>query len=358
MKQAELFVALRTFSPHDQKPVLDYLRTSVDAARAKEIAGTLAHLDNGEAWFIAPRWLNEVRRARFRVRRTFDSSRTPALGENLVAPKILAKVDLDRIRDAMSERLERELPRTRGNRDSKPAVAMDHHAAKIEEFEEKLTVADVRIASLESVNAALRSRLVRIGELVGGITEPSGSGTSIVPAEVKTPKALRSSGKKSATPLDGKLHPASQKMLLTIAKHHPAKFTWGQIATLTGLKASGGYYNSGRSGLRDLGYVVEGNDLVSATPAGLAASGVQPTSPSTPREWLQVWCESLPGVAPDMLRHLAKNGSTFMKTEALAEAIGRKPTGGYWNSGLAVLRNNGLVEIDGKAIRAAEIVRI
>ena len=33
----------------------------------------------------------------------------------------------------------------------------------------------------------------------------------------------------------------------------------------------------------------------------------------------------------------------------------KKPSGGHWNSGIAVLRNNGLIEIDGRRYRAAEL---
>lgn len=32
--------------------------------------------------------------------------------------------------------------------------------------------------------------------------------------------------------------------------------------------------------------------------------------------------------------------------EELAAALGKKPSGGHWNSGIAVLRNNGLIEAE------------
>jgi hypothetical protein len=32
-----------------------------------------------------------------------------------------------------------------------------------------------------------------------------------------------------------------------------------------------------------------------------------------------------------------------MEAEELAAALGKKPSGGHWNSGIAVLRNNGLI---------------
>jgi hypothetical protein len=36
-----------------------------------------------------------------------------------------------------------------------------------------------------------------------------------------------------------------------------------------------------------------------------------------------------------------------MDADELAAMLGKKPTGGRWNSGIAVLRNSGLIETDG-----------
>ena len=82
------------------------------------------------------------------------------------------------------------------------------------------------------------------------------------------------------------------------------------------------------------------------TPAGLVAAGEVPASPSTPAERLALWCERLPSPAPEILRTLATKGEHYTDAAALAAALGKKPTGGHWNSGIAVLRNNGLIETD------------
>jgi hypothetical protein len=46
-----------------------------------------------------------------------------------------------------------------------------------------------------------------------------------------------------------------------------------------------------------------------------------------------------------------------MDADELAATLGKKPSGGHWNSGIAVLRNNGLIEADGRRYRAAELLR-
>ena len=70
-----------------------------------------------------------------------------------------------------------------------------------------------------------------------------------------------------------------------------------------------------------------------------------------------MWCERLPSPAPEMLRALAAQGGNYVEPADLAAMLGKKPTGGHWNSGLAMLRNNGLVELNGKRVRVGELFR-
>jgi hypothetical protein len=65
---------------------------------------------------------------------------------------------------------------------------------------------------------------------------------------------------------------------------------------------------------------------------------------STPAERLALWCDRLPAPAPEMLRILAAQGEHFLDADELAGLLGKKPSGGHRNSGIAVLRNNGLIE--------------
>jgi hypothetical protein len=58
-----------------------------------------------------------------------------------------------------------------------------------------------------------------------------------------------------------------------------------------------------------------------------------------------------------MLRILATQGERYTDADELAAMLGKKPSGGHWNSGIAVLRNNGLIDIDGRRYRAAELFR-
>jgi hypothetical protein len=58
-----------------------------------------------------------------------------------------------------------------------------------------------------------------------------------------------------------------------------------------------------------------------------------------------------------MLRTLAASGEGVQDADEPAAALGKKPTGGRWNSGIAVLRNNGLIETDRRRYRSAALFR-
>jgi hypothetical protein len=89
----------------------------------------------------------------------------------------------------------------------------------------------------------------------------------------------------------------------------------------------------------------------------MAAAGEVSPAPSSPQERLALWSARLPSPAPEMLRALAAAGDRYTDVAQLAAALGKKPTGGHWNSGVAILRNNGLIEVSGRTLRASELFR-
>ena len=105
-----------------------------------------------------------------------------------------------------------------------------------------------------------------------------------------------------------------------------------------GLKPSGGHFIPGRKDLRALGYVAESDGLVTATQT---ASGLPATC--RPRHtgraaFLVVGaCRHRP---PKCCAPWPPRASSLWMHE-LATALGKKPTGGHWNSGIPVLRNMG-----------------
>jgi hypothetical protein len=346
LSQADILIAMKLTASQDRDAIGAWIEGQADRQEGKRILGELPRLQRGEGYLWAPGH-GILERVAFPAITTFDSSRTPKRGERLATPRTLAEVDLSAITAALAT------AETAGTGDGK------RDRRREIELERELTVAKAQIASLEQQNRELGARLERIAAIAMGPgaaadkpaakVEPAGSSKLIPALRVVPPHA--------AVGVAGELHPAARKLLVAAAQHAPARFTWGQLATLAGLKPSGGHFNSGRKSLREAAYVAESNGLMVATPAGLQAAGTVPPAPSTPTERLALWCDRLPAPAPEMLRTLAAQGAQYMDADELAAVLGKKPSGGHWNTGIALLRNNGLIETDGRRYRAAVLLR-
>jgi hypothetical protein len=356
LSQADILIAMKLTASQDRDAIGAWIEGQADRQEGKRILGELPRLQRGEGYLWAPGH-GLLERIGFPPIRTFDSSRTPKRGERLATPRTLAEVDLTAIVAALAAVETESLPRTRSGDSAKPKQDPRRYV----QLEQELAATKARIATLEQENGDLKSRLAGIAALAAGTAIVPVDATSrrepqtkpdimpMQPLRVVTSNVPAASG--------NSIHPAARKLLTAAAQHAPARFTWGQLATLAGLKPSGGHFSAGRKDLRVTGYITETNGLVTPTPAGLKAAGEVPPVPSTPAERLALWCDRLPAPAPEMLRILAAQGERYMDADQLAGLLGKKPSGGHWNSGIAVLRNNGLIETDGRRYRTATLFR-
>lgn len=354
LSQADILIAMKLTSSQDRDAIGGWIEGQADRQEGRRILGDLPRLQRGEGYLWAPAH-GLLDRVSFPAIRTFDSSRTPKRGERIAIPRTLAEVDLTAIVDALAA-VESEHP-------EKPKSARSAEDRRRQaQLEQELADAKTQIAALERENRALKSRLAGIASLAAGAAPDQADAdfreekppAQIEPKPVTRPRRVVTPDAASSS---NGLHPAARKLLAAAARHAPAQFTWGQLATLAGLKPSGGHFNAGRKDLRAAAYVAETNGLVTATPSGLTTAGDVPPEPSTPAERLAMWCGRLPSPAPEMLRALAARGEAYTEADELAAALGKKPTGGHWNSGIAVLRNNGLIETDGRRYRTAPLFR-
>lgn len=93
LTQADNLIAMRTVGTPDRK-ALDAWVTEAQGEQEQrdEMVRHLAALPQGEGYFWSPALFGVFRRVRFAARTTFDSSRTPKVGETRVEPKVFAKV--------------------------------------------------------------------------------------------------------------------------------------------------------------------------------------------------------------------------------------------------------------------------
>jgi uncharacterized protein len=348
LSQADILIAMKLTASQDRDAIGAWIEGQADRHEGKRILGDLPRLQRGEGYLWAPGH-GVLDRVSFPEIRTFDSSRTPKRGERLATPRTLAEVDLTAIIAALAAVETGDLARSKTDR------------RREVQLEQELAAAKARIAALEQANQALNSRLASIAALAAAATPTAVEAAALERSRPKIdPKSVRPVRAVAVhqSPVTGdEIHPAARKLLVALAQHAPGRFTWGQVATLAGLKPSGGHFNAGRKRLREAGYIEETDDLLSATAAGLKAAGEVPPAPSTPAERLTMWCHRLPSPAPEMLRALAAQGERYINADELAAMLGKKPSGGHWHSGIAVLRNNGLIETDGKRYRIAVLFR-
>ena len=323
LSQADILIAMKLTASQDRDAVGAWIEGQADRQEGKRILAELPRLKQGEGYLWAPGH-GILRQVRFPAIRTLDSSRTPKRGERLAVPHTLAGVDLTAIVAALAA-AETGATDKASDGPTRGTLSRDE-AARRAQLEQELTAANGRIVTLEEENRALASRLAEIAALASGSKEalPISVLASAPISETKPPHSSRVGA--NAKPSDGPRievrggrHPAAQKLLTALAQHAPTRFTWGQAATLGGLKPSGGHFNAGRKELRDAGYVAEIDGLVTPTPEGLNAAGEVPAAPSTPAERLALWCERLPAPATRDVAHTRRSGRALYGCRGTSE---------------------------------------
>lgn len=105
LSQVEVLFALQLNHALDRKAIEAWVRTTDFAM--KDIYKELPTLKPGQAWFWSPGWLNICKRIKISKKETFDGSSTPKFGEELAEQVVLSKLDLEQLRDSMTEMIER-----------------------------------------------------------------------------------------------------------------------------------------------------------------------------------------------------------------------------------------------------------
>ena len=185
LSQVDMLTVLRMNHPKDIGAIKDWIVEHVDAATAKEMTASLPALPKGEAWVWAPE--HEIfKRISVRPKRTFDSGRTPKAGERLAPPKVLAKVDLERLGATIAASVQRakdndpselkkqvtalrkELDRVGRGQDRAEANEKENHSENIE-LRSRVSVLDKELAAakkIKNVEVIKPADLRRLEDLV------------------------------------------------------------------------------------------------------------------------------------------------------------------------------------------------
>lgn len=368
LTQTENLIVLRTTSPQDRKAIEDWIE---HAGQSKAILRTLPSLQDGEAWFYSPNFLQlpEPVRIRFRRRATFDSGSTPGARGKRREPATLADIDLGAIRSRMAETIERakaddprELKKRiaeleRQAREAKKAVAPAPPPATKAERVEVLVLKDAQAKRLEkaadrfgSVGASLLEVSREITAALARVANQPAPRAVPVPRPVapmvprKAPEPRRSPRAVAAT--NGSITRPQQRILDTLATlqemgvAQPSKSQlalWCEVSP-----TSGGYFNN-LGALRAAGFV----EYPQPSAVALTAEGAAVAAPGEAlavEEMQAAICAKVGAPKAAILRALIDIYPDAIAKDELAERVGVSPTsGGYFNN-LGALRTLGLID--------------
>lgn len=385
LTQCSCLMAMMLMAPHDRDAVKAWIEDQADPQRGHDIIASLAKLKAGEAWVWAPR-SNMLDRIRFPMPKTFDSSAAPDddAGD---APK-LAPINLDRLKGKLAaveaeqkandpKELRAEVAKLRAEAadlqrslaSANAAPKSDPRALKAAErkgfddgreaaksaaikaahklIAETLSATRTAVDGVLSDNvAAARKASLEMPNIAAPAVPAPGPAAALPPP---APRAVppRAAGNRfyrepPSAGDDGALPSSARKMLAVIDTNPPVRRTWTQVATLAGLKARGGHYNTGRKALVDSGLVSDDGSLVQI--ANPTAGAVTPET--DPAALVATWSRSLSGAAPRILQYLFEAGGQADQI-MVAEALAMQPRGGHWNTSWKELRDNEIVTLSG-----------
>lgn len=362
LTQLEILVAFRVVSPQDRKALEAWIDAHDSRDQRGEFMASLASLPVGTAWFWSPGALDLFQRVQVRRRETFDSSSTPAVGAAVDIPRIVASVDMDRLRERIGApapantddvaalrrqiaALERQLADTTPQVERvEVPVLTDEQEARIRELADLISAAG---HEMREVGGDLRAVLLaarRVSEPHIPATAPQ------VPRAAPEPPAVVTQN--GHVP---KLKAGALRMLQALATLHPQPLTRTQLGTLSGIAPRGGTFASYLGDLRRAGLIALDGESIAITSSGIRHLGHDvPARPLTTSDLVGLWSGALKAGARRMLDVLVAAYPQRMSRAELGRAAVVSDTGGTFSSYLSTLRGNGLVEVEGSEIRASE----
>lgn len=384
LTQIELLIAHRVISPQDRKAIELWIEAHPVGETAKQAAASLASLDKGECWVWSPSWLDVFKRVTIRQRRTFDSSATPKVGERKVTPSGRAVVDLDGLRAAMAETIQRaeaDDPKVLRKRIAelerqKAPVEADHSECerRITQLETELQITNracVRMVDafekvIEHATEVRDGVIVDMDRKVSMPRTPAVPTIGVHPISTKASRELEkkvfdrvSPNYKITKPVNqsngnGDLTGPQRKLVNVLALCN-GRCSRKKLALQAGYSHNGGAFNNPLGKLRSSGYIdyQSGDVVLLVDPASIGVD-VQPmpTGPELIDWWLNEG--GLTGPERDIVEALRNHGKPMTK-EALARAVNKSADGGAFNNPIGRLRTRGIIE-RGQPIRFSDEV--
>jgi hypothetical protein len=373
LTQSQMLIALRTIAPQDLAALKAWIDVHGTAEQGKQMMESLPSLPTGDAWFWSPGWPTDegiFHREHVLPIDTYDSMATPKPGEKRKEPKSLADVDLDAVRQQMSETIERakaDNPKELRKRIAELEKQLKAKVPAPRPTVEKVTKTEIKrvevpvlkeadLKRLEAVRGAVQKLAKRTEEQfaktiadVRGLydktvaiealaqtaanraeksytalrTTPAPQPTQTRPSVAAPQLVTRTAPALTAAPGPPITGKGELKILTAIAQHGDG-VTREQLTVLTGYKASS--RNTYLQRLRQAGLIEEVGEWIRVTEAGLATLPSDfeplPTGDALRAHWLT------PGTLPEgeraILALLCKAHPNSVPRESISEETGYK----------------------------------
>jgi hypothetical protein len=347
----ETLIAMRTMGKHDRKAIEDWADSM---GEAKELRAALPQLADGEAYIFSPHRLRISKRVRFRRRETYDSGRTPEVGETVVAPK-LADLDLAALRNELAAL---ELP-----------VAADGDGAdllleKNAELRARVQELEAQCTSLQHAYDAacdlMRAEIDRVIQEAYAAARRSAPVATVdvspSPARAvvhRDPKPAKSNGNAAAelsppSPVPARSAKAPDSMgkceraLVAALKQHRT-LSLSQAAIVAGYSPAASTTSVAAAKLRRLGLIAAaGGGKVQLTPAGQALAHDIPELPSG-KALAEYWFGQLGKCERELLQRIVAAFPRTRDLHAVATEAGYSTTASTISVAVSKLRKLDLV---------------
>jgi hypothetical protein len=369
LSQVELLIVLQLIGAQDRDAVEKWVRTHDAGARASEFMESLAALGLGEAWIWSPAWLNVFQRVQVRQRDTFNSSKTPEVGDSLAAPKVLAPVDLAAVREKVAasiakanledpkallakvneltlelERRKHPLPAAAAaSVQVKEIRAIPHQEfqrleaalARAEKVFEVVREADKIIAASVGEMHELVRAAIRLNGQAGAPTVadmkfvasrpiarvPMNGDKAVAVAAAAGGFACTQKSTRLTSPLSSNLGRGERAVLTAIAQHlQLGGASREQITVLTGYKRS--TRDTFIQRLSAGGYIEAAGDAFLPTDPGLQALGAEFKPLPVGEQLRQYWAERLSGGEREVYRVVVDAYPKAVERDAISQATG------------------------------------
>lgn len=392
LEQGDLYIFHQIAGKNAVKAIEDAIRRNATEEELRSISRNIGRLQVGEAFVYSPAWLRILQAVKMRRRRTFDSGRTPQVGDTLLVPTARAKPDIPALRAQIEATIERakaedpkvlraEIARLKGELAKRPtektvetatervevpvidailAANLAQHFRETYDSLEKMGEALVSIRADVARSGTLYERLVAATARFCDAANRGALARPVAPARAQRRGALavrepapRAPRGENATACDinGK---GPQAILAALASKADGRATRAQLAFLSGYGVAGGSYARYLSTLRLYDAITDDGGRIAITAAGRALLRTAAVAPATTEDVLAMFRAKLAGGPRKLFDALIKAWPGGLSRSELGDESGYEASGGSFARYLSSLSSAQLIERNGGVIRLVD----